>query len=117
MGVEMSNLFKTEYTNIPLSIPLPWREFFDQKAETLGISRNAAFCIALKFGGPMLDHMIGQGKAMLIAACGNPRGNCQPEKTSEILASPSVSQIAVEAGNERKIERAANRKHSRARGK
>ena len=48
-------LLKTQYVNLPISIPEPWKEFFDQQARKLGISRNAAVCLALRFGGPILE--------------------------------------------------------------
>jgi hypothetical protein len=94
--LEMNDLLKTEYCNIPLTIPKPWREFFQKRASTLGISRNAAFCMALKFGGPMLDEMISQARRSIHAAC----GNSAPLKTSEILGTPTVSEIALEPSNE-----------------
>jgi len=54
----MKPLLKTEYVNLPLSIPAPWREFFDKHASQLGISRNAALCLALKLGGPILGKCV-----------------------------------------------------------
>jgi hypothetical protein len=99
--LEMKTLLKTEFCNIPLSIPVQWRDFFADKAATLGISRNAAFCMALKFGGPMLDEMISQARRSIEAAC----GKCPPSKTSEILDSPGVVEIALEPSNEKRTER------------
>lgn len=97
----MKPLLKTEYTNLPLSLPVAWRDFFDEVAETLGISRNAALCMALKFGGPMVDHMVGQARQSLKAAC----GNSASQETSEILGTPSIKEIALEPSNEQRIER------------
>jgi hypothetical protein len=51
----MKPLLKTEWVNLPVSVPLPWRNFFDDYARKLGISRNAALCLALKLGGPILQ--------------------------------------------------------------
>lgn len=47
-------LFKVEYVKLPLSVPENYADFFQTVASTLGISRNAAMCLALKFGGPIL---------------------------------------------------------------
>lgn len=96
--LEMKPLLKTEYTNVALSLPKAWRDFFDKAAENLGISRNAAFCMALKFGGPMIDHMLTQAKQTLLAAC----GNCASSETTKILGTPSVAEIALEPSNENK---------------
>lgn len=92
----MSDLFKTQYADVPLRIPKPWQQFFEKKAATLGISRNAAYCMALKFGGPMLDEMISQARRSILAAC----GNSEPPKSREILGIPSVEEIALEPSNE-----------------
>ena len=47
-------LLKVNYVKLPLSIPENYSDFFSTVASTLGISRNAAMCLALKFGGPIL---------------------------------------------------------------
>lgn len=62
-------LFKTEFANLPVSIPEPWKKFFDRIAANLGVSRNTAVCLALKLGGPMLQtHVVMMGE-MLRAEC------------------------------------------------
>lgn len=45
---------KTAWKNLPLSIPVPQADFFDETARLLGISRNAVLCLALRIGGPLL---------------------------------------------------------------
>jgi hypothetical protein len=76
-----SPLFKTEYCNMPLSIPVPWKVFFEQHAQILGVSRNSAICLALKLGGPVLERYVSSLKASLRKIC----SQVEPE-TSEILA-------------------------------
>jgi hypothetical protein len=51
-------LTKTEWANLSLSVPAPWRDHFRHQAETLGISMNAALCLALKLGGPILTRYV-----------------------------------------------------------
>jgi len=53
----MKSPFKTEMRNLPLSIPVAWVDFFDDQAATLGISRNAVFRLAMKFGGPIVHRL------------------------------------------------------------
>jgi hypothetical protein len=65
----MKPLLKTSYCNLPLSVPEPWKAFFDHAAGTLGISRNAAMCLALRLGGPILDSFSQQMKNELKRAC------------------------------------------------
>jgi len=46
---------KKEYLNFPASVPVGWARDMESHAETLGISRNAAFCLAVKMGAPILS--------------------------------------------------------------
>jgi len=88
----MKPILKTEYVNLPLSIPAPWREFFDQHASKLGISRNAALCLALKLGGPILEKFVTVLKDQL---------QVQYErlgKVSETLGPPVLVPICAKAG-------------------
>jgi hypothetical protein len=45
---------KTAWKNLPLSIPVPQADFFDELARLLGISRNAVLCLTLRIGGPII---------------------------------------------------------------
>jgi hypothetical protein len=62
-------LLKKDYVNIPVSIEKGVRDFFDQHADTLGISRNAALCLALKIGGPVLGEYVKSMRAMVKQSC------------------------------------------------
>jgi len=92
----MKPILKTEYVNLPLSIPAPWREFFDEHASRLGISRNAALCLALKLGGPILGKFVGVLKDQL---------RLQYErlgKVSENLGPPALAPVRAELPHERR---------------
>ena len=51
----MKPLLKVDYVKMPLTLPSSWRDFFQEYAHRLGLSRNGALCMALKFGGPILE--------------------------------------------------------------
>lgn len=65
----MDPLLKTVFVNLPVSIPEPWRQFFDRTAGQLGCSRNAAICLALKLGGPLLSQHVVTMREQLRAEC------------------------------------------------
>ncbi len=88
----MKPILKTEYVNLPLSIPAPWREFFDEHASRLGISRNAAICLALKLGGPILGKMVEVLKDQLRAQFDR-LGKC-----SETLGAPALAPVRATPG-------------------
>jgi len=62
-------LFKTEHVNLPVSIPSPWRQFFNHLAADLGSSRNAAICLTLKLGAPILAQHVITMRDQLRAEC------------------------------------------------
>ncbi len=114
----MKPLIKTEWKNLPLSVPAPWKEFFDNYAQKLGVSRNAALCLALKLGGPILERyfhcmekqlhqayeQIGTGDGVPIKLPGNFPGN------SEILGPPAQPpNRATQPAHERRKERTNRR--------
>jgi hypothetical protein len=78
-------VFKTEFVNLPISIPGPWRDFFDQTAASLGISRNAAVCLALKIGGPILQQHVQVMREQLRDEC---RRIQRTKQVSKILGLP-----------------------------
>jgi len=63
-------LLKQPHVNIPISIEKAVRDFFDQHADTLGVSRNAALCLALKICGPVLGEYVKSMRAMVKSSCG-----------------------------------------------
>ena len=63
-------LLKKDYVNIPVSIEKAVRDFFDQHADMLGVSRNAALCLALKIGGPVLGEYVKSMRSMVKQSCG-----------------------------------------------
>lgn len=100
----MKPLTKTDWVNLPLSIPVPWRELFDTAAQTLGISRNAALCIALKLGGPLLHVYIQVMKDELKRE--HARIEAGVRSASEILGSPAeMPGRGMKSGNERRTRR------------
>lgn len=48
-------LLKTEYCNLPISVPKEWKADIQEKARRLGISRNAAFCLIVRMGAPLVE--------------------------------------------------------------
>ena len=80
----MKSLLKTEMKNLPLSIPAPWLDFFDAHAATLGVSRNAVFRLAMKFGGPILQRLCEVARERLRDSIENTGW------TSEIVVSPAL---------------------------
>jgi hypothetical protein len=82
-------LFKTPYVNMPLSIQEPWRDFFDGMAASLGISRNGAICLALKFGGPILAKYVEVMKKELKGQCDRIGRSGETPSISEILGPPA----------------------------
>jgi len=80
----MKPLLKKQYENVPLSVEKEWKAFFRQVALTLGCSQNAAYCLALKFGGPVLAKYISVMKSELQRHCREiEKGAARP--ASEIL--------------------------------
>lgn len=65
----MKPLLKTEYVNLPLSIQKPWEEFISGIALVLGTSRNAALCLAIKFGAPILSVYVQKMRSELKKHC------------------------------------------------
>lgn len=54
----MKPLTKTNWANLPLSIPVEWKSYFEETAQILGGSRNQVMCMALKLGGPILGKYV-----------------------------------------------------------
>ena len=101
----MKPLLKQDWVNLPLSIQAEWKEFFEQTSSVLGISRNAALCLALKFGGPILGQYVQVMRAELKLACAaisKVSGNT-PMEISEILGPPEMPGLSdTKPGYERK---------------
>lgn len=84
-------LFKTEYCNLPVSVPVEWRDFLQNAADELGTSRNSAFCMALKLGGPMLKaHVLNMRRAI--------RSNCAAIAAGKAAFSKILDSPAFRAG-------------------
>jgi len=92
----MKPLLKTPYCNLPLSIPEPWRDFFDRHASTLGISRNAAMCLALKLGGPVLEKFVVVMRAQL-------KHQCDTLEVSAGRPADVLKLLAAAAGNSENV--------------
>jgi hypothetical protein len=99
-------LYKTPHVNLPVSIPADWLGFFAATAGKLGISRNAAVCLALKLGGPLLHENVLHMADALRRECARMR---QERCVSKILGIPPDGiAVAKSAQHERR-----NRKHPR----
>jgi len=92
----MKPLLKVPYVNIPVSVPEDWRDFFDDQARFLGISRNAAFCLAMKLGAPILEKY-GEAMRREVRAMRRRLVQC-----SEILPHPATGRPGVKRGHERR---------------
>lgn len=97
-------LLKVEFVNLPVSIPEPWRQFFDQTAARMGCSRNYAICLALKIGGPILDGHVKRMRDQLKAEI---RRIQKAHQVSKILGLPPRAPSVVANGHhERRKNRA-----------
>ncbi len=95
----MKPLLKVEMKNLPLSIPAAWMDFFDGHAQTLGVSRNAVFRLALKFGGPVLQRLCDVAKDRL-------RESLQsPTWASEIVDTPALHPLRVTIATDERRQR------------
>jgi hypothetical protein len=107
-----SPLLKTEYCNMPLSIPVPWKQFFERQAAVLGVSRNSAICLALKLGGPVLESYVSTLRKNLRKLC----QQVEPEN-SEILDPTAIALPCPikrrHGNNRRKNRRRATKPESR----
>lgn len=78
---------KTEWKNLPVSLPKSWVRHIEDRAKQLGVSRNAAFCLSLRFGAPILDAHLDLMRETLKEVCGKiATGNFRIKDLSEILA-------------------------------
>lgn len=99
-------LFKTPHVNLPVSIPTDWAAFFAATAGKLGISRNAAVCLALKLGGPLLQEHVCHMREALRRECQRMR---RERCVSKILGIPPDRRaVAKSRPHERR-----HRKHPR----
>ena len=81
----VATLLKTVFVTLPVRIPAPWSLFFDAAAASLGCSRSAAVCLALKLGAPILQQHIVTMREALRIEC---RRLKRCRKVSQILALP-----------------------------
>lgn len=105
----MKSDLKTAWKNLPLSLPAPQVDFFDDLARLLGISRNAVLCLALRIGGPFLYTHAKSIEASVLRGC---KGiSITVGKTSEILgAAQTITFEAITAPNERRKRTRRNRR-------
>ena len=94
-------LLKTEYIELPLRISVEQADFFYNAAQKLGMSRNGALVFALRFGGPIVAHIMKFAERQVHDACQQITGG----KTDEKLGVPTVNGSAVETGHGTETER------------
>lgn len=99
----MKALLKVEQCNLPLSMPVEWREFFDQRAELLGISRNSALRMALKLGAPVLDSYVRAMKKGLEHEC------------ARVLCAPGIAKPLSRLPEPARSDRRTNHEHRKQR--
>jgi hypothetical protein len=100
----MRPLTKKDWVNMPLSMPIEWRDFFDDMAAQLGYTRNAMLCQALRFGGPILAKYTEVFKRGLKAECERIErmAGKEPKTFSEILAPAQAKNPVQDESNERR---------------
>jgi hypothetical protein len=103
----MRPLIKTNWTNLPLSIPSEWKEYFEDTARILGGSRNQVMCMALKLGGPILGKYVEVMRDDLARHCQSIKS--VPEFPSEILGATAPPPTADNGRNERPNAKSRNR--------
>jgi hypothetical protein len=113
-AVEMKSTLKPDNTVVPLHLRKEWRDFFDEMACNLNITRNAVMNMALKFGGPMVEHMYLAGAQQLERAIGV-RLPCT--KTSRNLQSDPIMENALEPKHDRRQQEPNTTTSSRPRTK
>jgi hypothetical protein len=104
----MKPLLKRERCNMPLSIETSWRDYFDQAAQTLRMSRNGVLCFTLSLGGPMLAKYIAKIRADMMRECKGIESG--PLKSSEFVGIPKLPIASEACGHERSNKRARNRR-------
>jgi hypothetical protein len=107
---------KTEWRNIPLSLPSLQASFYEDMATLLGISRNACLVLALRIGGPILHEHAESIKKSVQEACLriSKRGlEIPPVEISEILVPTEIAQLAAIKPADERRNRPASRKQRR----
>lgn len=92
---------KTEYVNIPISMPRDHVEEIRKMGVELGISRNAAFCYCVRAGAPLVRANTKRLSRSIRTAC---RKIAAGDKSlSKILGTPANSKAGVTGDHDKPI--------------
>jgi len=89
---------KVIYKNIPATVPETWLREMEGHAETLGISRNAAFCLAVKMGAPILAAHVATMREVQRSICREVAGRVK----NPVGIAGALSEILGSAGKARR---------------
>src|SRR2546425_417365 len=110
MSKPVQSLYKVEWKNIPITVPVPVCEAFDQYADVLGTSRNSAINLALKFGGPLLAKYVEVMRRNLELECQRIDAVGTVPCFSEILGPPAIPGSPAMQGADERRKRKSDRK-------
>lgn len=95
---------KTEFTTIPFSIPKTWATALTTQAKQLGLSRNSAMQMAVRFGAPLVEAHLQLMRKTLIENCRKiAEGKAE---ISKILGGSQESNPVRQRASERKRKQA-----------